>query len=188
MKKHVNGFREFLNERENETEEPARDEAKDLKRLKELGMIGQQEYIDGMLDWAERSGQDTAGLFEPGEIDFDLQLDEASEEEEDTLDGAKEWLSSWTGSKGEFVISAKGLVGDEQLDLDLTLSSGAQVHFEWNAYDSRSNDNWILVKGRRSIPYEETMEEIEDEYGEHEDWETYMHERLSAIVDSSYEG
>ena len=186
MKKLVKGFKEFLNE--NEMEEPSRDEAKDLNRLKELGMIGPQEYIEGMLDWAERSGQDAAGLFEPGTVHFELQLDESSEEEEDTLDAAKSWLSSWTGPNGEFVVSAKGLVGDEQLDLDIVLSTGAQVHFEWNAYDSRSNDNWILVKGRRSVPYEETMEEIEDDYGDHEDWDTYMHERLSAVVASSYEG
>jgi hypothetical protein len=180
MTRHVNGFADFLHERE----EPARDELQDLKRLRGLGLVGQVEYLEGLFDWAERSGQSVESMLEPGEVYFELEVDEVSEEGD--IVATKEWISSWSGAKGEFIVLAKGTVGEDALELDLTLSTGAKVRFGWHAYDEDGAESWIEFRGRQSFPDAGELEDAEDAYMDHDDWETYMHTRLHAILNSSY--
>ena len=175
----VKSFSQFVNE--NETPEFLTK----LKRLRELGLVGHEEYLQDLVTMAKEKGLDPSEFFEPGDILFDITPGEYLDE--DHLEYTKEWLLDWQGRKGERIIMATGQLDEEGFDLDLVLSNGARVHFYWYDRDSWGPDwNTVRVDGREWSLSEKVWFRLTDEHEEHDDWEKYMHSLLWATVELSY--
>jgi hypothetical protein len=176
----IKSFTQFINE----NEQP--EFLTKLKRLRELGLIGHDEYLQDLVTMAKEEGRDPLELLEPGDILFDITPDEYLDD--DQLDPAKEWLLDWQGRKGERIIMATGKLEEEGFDLDLVLSSGARVHFYWGDRDVWGPDwNTIRDGGREWSLSEKVWLRLTDEfYDVHDDWEQYMHSLLWATVELSY--
>jgi hypothetical protein len=172
----------------------------DLRRLFDLDMIDNKEYLESVIKIAnenpEMNVMDQIGDIGPifnitstASADYGLEY---SEEDDYLVENIEDWLSSWTGPRGERVVMATGTTTDETFHLNIMISTGAKVTFNYDEHETNHDGLLINVNGRKTGLSANQFNEISDAFfysrddWETDDWENYMHAVLSGIVETSY--
>jgi hypothetical protein len=180
--KHIIKYRGVLQESESAPDS----KLEDVRHLFDIGMINNVELINALIEISDRTGDPLESLLRPGDQYYKIESIGYSEPE--NAEDLEYLLDHWRGPHGEKVVQAIGTIDEDWFNLDISLSSGTKVHFEYNDRGQYPlTHSYAEVDSTRTHMQAKDFETtIDSYYDEHNNFHQFIHDLLNLLVASSY--